>query len=88
MIGNYGYIDNARPPGKQGMVWGFRLAVTNPARATAITNKIDRYFANSDTPTLAMPARIAAENMAHSSIRVQPEEPNSKGYDGAKAGFV
>jgi putative ABC transport system permease protein len=68
MIGNYGYIDNARPLGKQGIVWGFRLAVKDPSRAAAIANKIDRYFANSATPTLTVPARIAAENMAHSTM--------------------
>jgi putative ABC transport system permease protein len=68
MIGNYGYVDNARPLGKQGIVWGFRLAVTDPAHATAIANRIDRYFGNSATPTLTVPARIAAENMAHSSM--------------------
>ena len=68
IIGNYGYIDNSRPFADQGKVWGFRLAVTDPARAVATALKIDRFFANSDTPTLSMPARIAAENMAHSSM--------------------
>jgi putative ABC transport system permease protein len=44
------------------------VCLTDPARATAIANKIDRYFANSATPTLTVPARIPAENMAHSSM--------------------
>jgi putative ABC transport system permease protein len=67
-IGNYSYIDNSRPSGQQGKVWGFRLAVSDPTHAVATALSIDRFFANSDTPTLSVPARIAAENMAHSSM--------------------
>ncbi len=68
IIGNYLYIDNSRPLSNQGMVYGFRLAVSDPSRAVAIALTIDRFFANSDTPTLSVPARIAAENMAHSAM--------------------
>jgi putative ABC transport system permease protein len=68
IIGNYRYIDNSRTAQTQGKVNGFRVAVADPARASAIALAIDRYYANSDTPTLSIPARIAAENMAHSSM--------------------
>lgn len=68
IIGNYRYIDNSRPPDQQGKVWGFRLALSDPSRAVATALKIDRFYANSGTPTLSVPARIAAENMAHSSM--------------------
>lgn len=68
IIANYHYVDAARAPSEQGMVGGFRVAVRDPARASAIALQIDRYFANSDTATLSVPARTAAENMARSTM--------------------
>jgi putative ABC transport system permease protein len=62
LIGNFHYIDEAKPPGEQGIVDRFRVAVANPARADDLVPGIDRHFANSSTPTRSMTARFRAIN--------------------------
>lgn len=66
VIGNFSYYDNERPADVRGMVHGFRLAVDSPERANEISRSIDRTFANSGTPTVSIPVRANAENMANS----------------------
>jgi putative ABC transport system permease protein len=62
LIGNYHYIDEAKPAGAQGIVDRFRVAVSSPARADALVREIDQRFANSATPTRSMTARFRAIN--------------------------
>lgn len=57
ILGNYGYLDRSRPLQDQGLVMGFRVAVSDPAQADEVSLRIDRHFANSSTPTLTIPDR-------------------------------
>lgn len=70
MVGNLHYFQNNRPPESQGIVGGFRVALTNPDHANVIANQIDRFFANSGTPTQSVSARADAENSARSSVNM------------------
>jgi putative ABC transport system permease protein len=67
LLGNYHYIDQARPPPDQGRDVGFYVRVTDPARALEISRKIDRLFASSGTPTTSRSERLAYQNMENSS---------------------
>ena len=62
LIGNYDFIDKARPAAEQGIVDRFRLAIADGTRADATVREIDAHFANSATPTRSMTARYRAEN--------------------------
>jgi putative ABC transport system permease protein len=62
LIGNYHYIDEARPPGAQGIIDRFRVAISDPARGDATIREIDARFANSSTPTRSMTSRYRAQN--------------------------
>jgi putative ABC transport system permease protein len=62
LIGNYHYIDEARPPGAQGIIDRFRVRISDPARGDATIREIDARFANSATPTRSMTARYRAVN--------------------------
>ena len=70
MLGNLAYFTNARPLEAQGMIGGFRLALSDAAHANEVARSIDRHFANSGTPTLSVSARADAENSARSSVDV------------------
>ena len=62
LIGNYGYVDRAKPEGAQGIVDRFRVRIADAARADEIIRQIDAHFANSATPTRSMTARYRAQN--------------------------
>ena len=64
LIGNFRYVDQAKPLPQQGFVYRFRVALANPARAAEIIRTIDRHFASSATPTKSMTARYRAQNDA------------------------
>lgn len=71
VLANFDYIDQRVPRDQQGLVWGFRLAVRDPSLATEIARHIDRYFANSTTPTRSAPMRIAAQTNANFGLPIQ-----------------
>jgi putative ABC transport system permease protein len=62
MIGNFGFVDQAKPPQDQGFVYRFRVALADSARADEIIRAIDRHFSSSGTPTKSMTARFRAQN--------------------------
>lgn len=68
MIGNIKYFQNNRPFESQGIVGGFRLGVSDPEHVNDVARRIDRFFANSGTPTQSVSARADAENSARSSV--------------------
>ena len=70
MLGNIKYFQNNRPFASQGIVGGFRLGVSDPGQVNEIARKIDRFFANSGTPTQSVSARADAENSARSSVNM------------------
>jgi len=68
LIGNYQYYNNVVSPGRRDRVNVFRLAVADGRRSSAIGRRIDRFFANSGTPTLSVSARADAQADAQSSV--------------------
>jgi putative ABC transport system permease protein len=70
ILGNFGYLDEARPAARQGYAMGFRVAVRDPARGVAIGLEIDRGLANSSTPTITIPDRANKVNEVSSAISV------------------
>jgi putative ABC transport system permease protein len=70
MVGNIKYFQNNRPFESQGIVGGFRVGLSDPEHVNDIARSIDRYFANSGTPTQSVSARADAENSARSSVNM------------------
>ena len=70
MVGNFRYLDNSLPKDKRGIVRGFRLAVSKADLANVVAARIDRTFANSETPTLSIPAKTNAQNLANSGLAI------------------
>ncbi len=70
ILGNYRYVDSSRPLQDRGQALGFRVAVTDTARANDVSLKIDRLFANSSTPTETIPDKSNAVTTANSGISV------------------
>jgi putative ABC transport system permease protein len=68
IVGNYGYFDSVRPPGRQARVSVYRLAIKDGSRAGDTVRRIDRFFANSGSPTLSISARAAEEALAHTNV--------------------
>jgi putative ABC transport system permease protein len=68
ILANYDYVDKARSPQVQGRAIEFEVAVTDPARITDVSLAIDDKFANSGSPTLSIPDRLAEENVQQSGI--------------------
>jgi putative ABC transport system permease protein len=64
LVGNFRFVDQAKPRDKQGFVYRFIVALADPARAQAILHTIDRHFMSSATPTRSMTARSRAQNDA------------------------
>ncbi len=71
ILANFRYIDSLLPPEHQGHVWGFRLAVRDPARALDIGRQIDDYFANSGAPTRSQPMKLRAQMNAHFGLPIE-----------------
>ena len=70
IIGNFSYLDDALPPLARSVVRGFRVSLTDGDRAFSVADRIDRAFANSATPTLSIPAKTNAQNLANSDVAV------------------
>jgi putative ABC transport system permease protein len=70
ILGNYHYIDNAEPPGSQGLGNTFFVAVKDAAHGVEISHNIDRHFANSGSPTFSVPQREDAEGLVNSSVNI------------------
>jgi putative ABC transport system permease protein len=68
ILGNYTYVDNSRPLQERGYATGFRVALMDAARANQISLDIDRFFANSGTPTITIPERSNAKISSSSGI--------------------
>jgi putative ABC transport system permease protein len=67
LIGNYRYIDEARPAQEQGRDVMFQALIADGDRAPEISRTIDRLFGNSGTPTLSISQRLASQNMQNSN---------------------
>ena len=70
MLGNLAYVDNSLPPGLRGYAMEFRVAVKDGSRANEISVRIDRGLANSSTPTLTIPDKVASIDAVNSGISV------------------
>jgi putative ABC transport system permease protein len=70
IIGNLSYVDNARPPDSRGYAWEYRVAVRDPEQANQLAVRIDQATANSGTPTLTIPDKVAEIDAVNSGISV------------------
>lgn len=70
ILGNLSYVDNLRPLEQHGYAWGFRVAVSDAAKANEVSLRIDRRLANSSTPTLTIPDKVNEVNAVNSGISV------------------
>jgi putative ABC transport system permease protein len=70
ILGNLSYVDNSIPPASQGYAWEFRVAVRDGAKANDISVRIDQGLANSSTPTLTIPDKVAEIDAVNSGISV------------------
>jgi putative ABC transport system permease protein len=70
ILGNFSYVDQARPVEQQGYAMGFRVAVGDAEQGSDIALRIDRGLANSSTPTITIPDRANYANAVNSSISV------------------
>jgi len=67
-VGNLKYFQNNRPLELQGLIGGFRLGLTDSDHVNEVTRRIDRFFANSGTPTQSFSAREDAANSYRSVV--------------------
>jgi putative ABC transport system permease protein len=67
LIGNFHYVDEARPAQDKGLDVMFQAMLSDADRALEVSRQIDRLFANSGSPTLSISQRAASQNMANSS---------------------
>lgn len=70
ILGNLSYVDNSMPLPLRGYAWEFRIAVGDGANANNISVHIDRGLANSSTPTLTIPDKVAEIDAVNSGISV------------------
>lgn len=70
ILGNLSYVDNSMPLPLRGYAWEFRVAVRDGAKANDISVRIDRGLANSSTPTLTIPDKVAEIDAVNSGISV------------------
>ena len=70
ILGNFSYVDEARPAAQQGYAMGFRVAVRDAAQGTEVGLRIDRGLVNSSTPTITIPDRANKANEINSAISV------------------
>ncbi len=71
VLANFRYLDSLLTPDHRGHVWGFRLAVRDPARAVDIGRNIDRYFANSGSPTRSLPLKLNVQTSANFGLPIE-----------------
>jgi len=70
ILGNFSYVDQARPAEQRGYAMGFRVAVRDGAQGSDISLRIDKGLANSSTPTITIPDRANYANAVNSAISV------------------
>lgn len=70
ILGNLSYVDSARPRNLRGYAWGYRVAVRDATKASEIAVRIDQVTANSGTPTLTIPDKVAEIDGINSGISV------------------
>jgi putative ABC transport system permease protein len=70
ILGNLSYVDNSVPLPFRGYAWEFRLAVRDAANGNDISVHIDQELANSSTPTLTIPDKVAEIDAVNSGISV------------------
>lgn len=59
IMGNFDYLDKARPLADQGKAGWFEVLATDPTQAAALAEKIDRTFANSSSPMQSITEKAA-----------------------------
>ncbi|HWC63227.1 MAG TPA: ABC transporter permease [Rhizomicrobium sp.] len=59
MMGNFDYLDKARPAASQGRAGQFLVLASDPSRSTDLAEQIDEHFANSATPTQSITEKAA-----------------------------
>ena len=59
MMGNFDYLDKARPLASQGRATQFYVQASDPAHSGDVAQAIDNNFANSDTPTQSITEKAA-----------------------------
>jgi len=70
ILGNFSYVDNSRPLPLRGYAQEFLVAVKDGAQAEDVAVHIDESLANSSTPTLSIPERVAWVDTVNSGISV------------------
>jgi putative ABC transport system permease protein len=70
ILGNFSYLDNSMPLGLRGYTQEFLVAVKDGAQAEDVAVKIDEALANSSTPTLSIPERVAEVDAVNSGVSV------------------
>jgi putative ABC transport system permease protein len=70
ILGNLSYVDNSRPADQRGYAWEYRVAVRDATQANQVAVRIDRANANSGTPTLTIPDKIAEIDGVNAGISV------------------
>jgi putative ABC transport system permease protein len=70
ILGNFSYVDNSVPPTLRGYAWEFRVAVKDGAQAEDVAANIDDALANSSTPTLSIPDKVAQVDAVNYGISV------------------
>jgi putative ABC transport system permease protein len=70
ILGNLTYVDNSLPPALHSYAWEFKLAVRDATKANDISVRIDQELANSSSPTLTIPDKVAEIDAVNSGISV------------------
>ncbi len=70
ILGNLSYVENSMPQPQQGYVGELLIAVRDAAKANDISVQIDQGLANSSTPTLTIPNKVAEIDNVNSGISV------------------
>ncbi len=70
IVGNFAYVDNSRPPSDRGYAQEFRVAVKPGADAEEVAARIDAALANSSTPTISIPDKVAEVDAVNQGISV------------------
>jgi len=72
ILGNYDYIDKARPLADQGKIGEADLLANDPATSTELAARIDRTFANSATPLVTITEKLARAGGDFAGLPIKP----------------
>ena len=61
ILGNYDFLDKERPAARSSTTYQLHILVRDPARIGALTDQIDRMFANSPNPTWSFSDELLAQ---------------------------